>query len=440
MRYFYLTILILTQSVIHAAIFPNLKTNVLETWNEDDKTRTDVQKAMRHFQNNKGENIQQKNLIQNKELKNDQNIDVYLDLLASKLAENDRRRASRKNFYGHPIFNELKNKRLRSLRRQRLSKDDLFGDSSTNTKERERGNKEMEEAWLLKKMQALNSSTIRGDVANMAAARPWAVPCGDPIQHDMPWGTCMVQTQCEPEYRIYRGDSFCGQTRFICCALQPTNYDLYHAIDISAAEAGTSYSTDSDDAYRDKVMGSREVSKKRDRRQRRNRKLDRAKRKKKMIKSIKRIIQEIKDILNKAYSNATTVRQKRTTRLQQLVYNMKKQFRLDRKAVISAHHAELKDKDEAFQAKLNGVRGLNNAYMTNDTFRSIIINGTVDKEKLRSVLQQYPQLQEYMKAERRVDGGDADTESDEAVDLKLKLTDSKPAMDEYDLEYGMIYF
>ncbi|XP_022818008.1 uncharacterized protein LOC111350608 [Spodoptera litura] len=437
MRYFYLTILILLQSVIDAAIFPDLKSNGLETSYEDYKTNPGLQKTMRHFQNEKDDNVQEN--IQMKHMKNDKNLNVYMDLLASKLAEYDHRGASRKHLNGHPIFNELENKRLRSLRRQRLTEDvDTSSDSSSRSRELKREMEERDEEWLLKKMQALNSSALRGDVANMAAARPWSVPCGDPIQHDMPWGTCMLNIQCEPEYRIYRGDSFCGKTKFVCCALQLTNYDLYKGLDLSAA--GTSFSTDSNEDYYNKILGSREIEHKKNRRERKQRKLDRAKRKKKMIKSIKRIVQEIKSILNKAYSNATNIRQKRTSRIRQMIYKMKEQFRLDRKAVITAHHSELKGKDLALQAKLNRIKNLNEEFMTNDTFRSIIINGTVDKEKLQAVLRQYPQLQEYMKAERRVDGGDADTESEETVAQKLKIEDANPKMEYYDVEYGMMYF
>ncbi|MFB9840646.1 hypothetical protein, partial [Actinoallomurus acaciae] len=108
---------------------------------------------------------------------------------------------------------------------------------SSSSRELQDWKDEWREHWIQKKYEAINSSMPAGDAVNMLAARPWGVPCGDPNQHDMPWGTCMLSLECDSELRIYRGDYFCGRTQFVCCGLQLTSYDMYQGFDVSFADS-----------------------------------------------------------------------------------------------------------------------------------------------------------------------------------------------------------
>ncbi|CAH2044632.1 unnamed protein product, partial [Iphiclides podalirius] len=277
---------------------------------------------------------------------------------------------------------------------------------------------EWKNIWLKKKLEALNSSVPSGDTVNMVAARPWGVPCGDPNQHDMPWGTCMLPMECEAEYRIYRGDLSCGRTQFVCCALQLTNYDMYQGFDLSFDQ--TSMETDTEEKkWRD--LSSREQRDKKRRKEKRKRKRDRLKRKRKIKKNIRKIIREMKKILNRSYRNGTTKRKRKTKQLKRFIKELKKQYRKDRQAVKDIHEMEMIKVDAGLMKKLNQIRLLNRNFVRNTTFRDIIVNGTMNKKQARMLMDAYPELEEYF-LKRRSGGG----RSPDGLD--------------YDIEYGYLYY
>lgn len=267
----------------------------------------------------------------------------------------------------------------------------------------------------------------------------------------MPWGSCMLAVECEPEYRIYRGDYFCGRTSYVCCALLVTNYDMYQGLDMSFE--GSSFQTDSNEKDRE---DNKKKDKKKRSSQKRKRKRERNKRKKKIQKSIKRIVKEIRSILNKAYRNGTSQRKKKTRELKRLIELMKRQYRKDRKAVVNVHESELVKIDEKLQAKLDKIKGVNENYMANDTFRDIVVNGTINKAKLRNFLRTHPELAELFKHRRtglnlkpgvleldsnsEMEGPNSEIEVPKSEIVKQKPKKRSHKMFDYDVEYGMLYY
>lgn len=248
------------------------------------------------------------------------------------------------------------------------------------------------------------------------------MPCGDPNQHDMPWGTCMLPMECEAEYRIYRGDFSCGRTTFVCCALQLSTYDMYGGFDISFQES--SLETDSEEK-RVRDANSRERRERKKKREKQKRKRDRDKRKRKIKKNIQNIIKEIRKILDRAYKNGTAMRKKKTKQLKRFIKELKKQYRKDRQSVKDIHEMEIIKVDAALMKKLNQIRMLNRNFMQNATFRDIVINGTMTKKQARMLLESYPDLEGYM-TRRAASAGPAQAPADSPAD--------------YDLEYGYLYY
>lgn len=243
------------------------------------------------------------------------------------------------------------------------------------------------------------------------------MPCGDPNQHDMPWGTCMLAVECESEYRIYRGDYFCGRTQYVCCALQMTNYDLYQGIDASFDEK--SLSTDSRE-----LKSSNEDKKKKSKKRKRKRRKEREKRKKRIKKNIKKIVREIKKILDRHYRNGTKQRKRKTKQLKKFVTHMKKQYKKERQAITNIHEEELIKIDIKVMTRLQQIKEVNHNFMKNSTFRDIIVNGTATKQGARMLVEAYPELQSYFNLRRSGSG------------LKAPSKDYL----EYDVEYGYLYY
>ncbi|XP_022818081.1 uncharacterized protein LOC111350671 [Spodoptera litura] len=262
---------------------------------------------------------------------------------------------------------------------------------------------EFNDHWMQKKFEALNSTQPRGDVINMVAARPWGVSCGDPDQHDLPWGSCTLPGECEPEYRIYRGDYACGRTSFVCCTLLMTNYDLYQGLDISMEVSGSSTDSVEEKERNAKVIGHRKrkmerMLVKRKRRQRKRLVRDNA----------KRIVVAFKKILNSAYRNRSAESRKRTRQLLQLIKKMKKEFMNDRTDLVKLHHYDILKMDEMLQAKLNQLPFVNTAFMINDTYRKIVTNEKIDREKLVQFLRSKPlkYFMKFFKNKRKLKSGE----------------------------------
>lgn len=228
----------------------------------------------------------------------------------------------------------------------------------------------------------------------------------------------MLPMECEPEYRIYRGDYFCGRTKFICCALQVTNYDLYAGFDVSFADSDLD--TDSDEK-KNRERSSKERKRRRKRRDRKRRLRERNKRKRKIKKTIRRIVREIRKILNRSFRNGTTARKRKTKQLKKFIEDMKKQYIKERKAVQDIHETELIKIDAALQKRLNEIKSMNQQYIKNATFRDIVVNGTISKQNARMLVAAYPELADM---------------------LDTRRSGSRKQKDylDYDIEYGYLYY
>lgn len=196
---------------------------------------------------------------------------------------------------------------------------------------------------------------------------------------------------------------------------------MYQGFDVSFADSGVS--TDSEEK-RNRGKGSKEKNRRRKKRERRRRKRDRLRRKRKIKKNIRKIIREIRKILNRAYRNGTTARKKRTKQLKKFIKELKKKYKKDRNSVKDIHEEDLIKLDAALQKRLNQFRDVNQDFLKNSTFRDIVVNGTMNKQGARMLLQAYPDLAVYLADKTRRNArrtGDA-------------------ADHDYDVEYGMLYY
>ncbi|XP_047536960.1 uncharacterized protein LOC125070972 [Vanessa atalanta] len=319
----------------------------------------------------------------------------------------------------HYLRNSVRNYvKKRSQYDGRRAKDTDTSDTASSSIEIKNWKDEWKEHWLHKKLEAINSSIPKGDTVNIVAARPWGVPCGDPNQHDAPWGSCMLPMECEAEYRIYRGDYFCGRTKFICCALQITTYDMYAGFDVSFADS--SLATDSEEK-KNRERGSKERKRRKRIRDRKRRLRDRNKRKRKIKRTIRKIIREIRKVLNRSFRNGTTARKRKTKQLKKFIKEMKKRYIKDRKAVQDIHEIELTKIDAGLLNRLNEIKGMNQQYVKNATFRNIVVNGTISRQNQKILVEAYPDLMNMLNTRRR-----------ESVKPKDYL--------DYDIEYGYLYY
>ncbi|XP_053613953.1 uncharacterized protein LOC128677265 [Plodia interpunctella] len=322
-----------------------------------------------------------------------------------------------------PVLNFV-NARKSSDKKEKGKKDESAPASSSSSLELRDWKDEWREHWIVKKFEAINNTDFQpGDTVNMAAARPWGVPCGDPGQHDMPWGTCMLPMECDSEYRIYRGDFNCGRTQFVCCALQLTVYDMYQGFDLSFEDSALR--TDSDEKKAGGKKGSAEDNKKTKKRDKRKRQAARKKRKREIKRLIRKIQKEIRRIINKQDRNASQQRKRKTKQLKKFIEMLKAQYRHDRKAVQDIHEHEMVKIDDALKVRLHEISMMNQNFVNNATFRDIVVNGTLNRQSARMLVEAYPELQPYVH-----------------VNVRRRSGVSRPVRDylDYDVEYGMLYY
>ncbi|XP_063539409.1 uncharacterized protein LOC134748551 [Cydia strobilella] len=275
---------------------------------------------------------------------------------------------------------------------------DSLSDSGSSSREFKDWKKEWQDMWKNIKVETKNFSTrVEGDVVNMVAARPWGVPCGDPSQHDMPWGSCVLPAECNAEYRIYKGDYFCGRTQWVCCSLNFHTYDLYQGLSVSLEESSMEIDS-AVERERAKKKTSKERRKRTDRRRKRRKRL-REERKRKIKRAIARIIKEVRRILDRAYKNGSKIRKKKTNTMKKFIKFLKRQYKLDRESAKDIHEMQMMEVDQAFMDKLNQIKELNSDFMTNDTFRNIIVNKTVTLRGAKMLVEAYPELQGFLPKE-----------------------------------------
>ncbi|XP_053613938.1 uncharacterized protein LOC128677256 [Plodia interpunctella] len=323
-----------------------------------------------------------------------------------------------------PVLNFLNARKSSDHKKEHGKKDESAPASSSSSLELRDWKDEWREHWIIKKFEAINNTDFQpGDTVNMAAARPWGVPCGDPGQHDMPWGTCMLPMECDSEYRIYRGDFNCGRTQFVCCALQLTVYDMYQGFDLSFEDSALR--TDSDEKKAGGKKGSAEDNKKTKKRDKRKRQAARKKRKRQIKRLIRKIQKEIRRIINKQDRNASQQRKRKTKQLKKFIEMLKAQYRHDRKAVQDIHEHEMVKIDDALKVRLHEISMMNQNFVNNATFRDIVVNGTLNRQSARMLVEAYPELQPYVH-----------------VNVRRRSGVSRPVRDylDYDVEYGMLYY
>ncbi|XP_030033598.2 uncharacterized protein LOC115449845 [Manduca sexta] len=419
----HLFILIFYISRIQSSIYTDIKENVLSflqraiDQNDEEeyiKPRTYQSENKRYFniqRDLKDAKIAKDKAKVLKKLKNqEENIKIKHELA---IPDHQEIKIAKEHYHMDPVLNLFKRRSDKDLRRKAVDSDD-----SSSSLELKPWKDEWREHWIQKKFEAVNASAHRGETVNMVAARPWGVPCGDPNQHDMPWGTCMLPMECEPEYRIYRGDYFCGRTQFVCCAIQQSTYDMYQGFDVSFADS--SLSTDSDEK-KNRGKGSRERRQHKKRRDKRKRRRERHKRKRNIKRNIRKIVKEIRKILSRTYRNGTSERKRKTRQLKRFIKELKKQYRKDRQAVKDIHETELIKVDAALQKRLDHIMELNHNFIRNSTFRDIVVNGTITRQGARMLVQAYPELSSYFNMRRR---GNEERPRDYL---------------EYNVDYGMVY-
>lgn len=228
----------------------------------------------------------------------------------------------------------------------------------------------------------------------------------------------MLSMECEPEFRIYRGDFYCGRTSFVCCALEVTSYDMYQGFDVSFEDKSLSSDTE-EMKHRDDA----DTKKKDFHKDKKKRKNARTKRKKKIKRNIKRIVKEINKILNKIYQNASKQRKTKSKQMKKLIQKLKKEYKKDRLAVKDLHEEYMIKIDAALMMKIHQIKDLNKNFMNNSTFASIVVNGTMSKAGARMLIQAYPELSTYITEARRTSNGN----------------NTADYLD-YDVEYGFLYY
>jgi hypothetical protein len=233
----------------------------------------------------------------------------------------------------------------------------------------------------------------------------------------MPWGTCMLPMECEAEYRIYRGDYFCGRTQFICCGVLVTSYDMYQGFDVSFEDSNLL--TDSEEKkYRE--IGSKERMRRQRLKNRKKRRRERMKRKRKIKRAIRKIETEIRKVLSKTFWNRTHQSKKKTKELKKFIKNLKVEYKMGLQSLKEIHMNEMVKIDNALQTKLEQIRGMNREFHANNTYREIIVNGTVNPKVVRMLVDAYPDLA------KMVDGRKSNPQGNKPKD--------------YDIEYGVLYY
>ncbi|XP_041969370.1 glutamic acid-rich protein-like [Aricia agestis] len=218
---------------------------------------------------------------------------------------------------------------------------------------------EFRELHEQKKKEAFQAGSVETDEVNMVAARPAGVPCGDPDQHDMPWGNCMRPEKCPPEYRIYRGDYACGYTTYVCCALQLTGDDTIVPLD---ASFGSDFEEDEKKkvAKKKKHSSSKKSRKLQDRRRREE---ERKKRKKRMERIIKRITRRIK----KAFKGDSKVRKRKTREFKKFLKRLKRKYDESRLLVRDRHREVLNKTDREREERLKEIYKKNKEFIRDVT-------------------------------------------------------------------------
>ncbi|CAB3248767.1 unnamed protein product [Arctia plantaginis] len=229
------------------------------------------------------------------------------------------------------------------------------------------------------------------DKVHMMAARPWSAPCGDPHQHDWAWGSCTLAAQCDGEYRIYRGDLYCGRSALVCCSVLYTTHDLYQGLDISFTDT----ETDSSGEKRKIDLGSVRLKRKKKHDDRIRRKRRRKRAKWLIKKKIRKVVHHLRKILNRAFRNVTSDRKRKMEALIKLIKHLRNKFHDERRIAIKKVHGDIEDVHGDLTKTLIQLDSVNAHFLINETFREFLRRYNISSKELRSLDSVNPKLLEY---------------------------------------------
>ncbi|XP_075983025.1 uncharacterized protein LOC142981194 [Anticarsia gemmatalis] len=277
------------------------------------------------------------------------------------------------------------------------SHDDSYRDSSTSAELaqwREDFQKDLKKRKADVLESLLNGTGGRPlrNTLNMAVARPWGIPCGDPNVHDQPWGTCLLPMQCEAEYRIYGGDRSCKYTQFICCLVQETQHDMSEDFDTVDETSGSS---DTEEKRRER-LGSKEMRRRKRARRKYRRIKERQISKTKIKKLIRNIGRQIDKILVSTYRGYQKVKPMREIMVHKYIKDLKRQFKMDRKIILNLHQRDVNKMIHQVRNKFGNIKKIDFNEVMNGTFKELLNRASLTKDGLRMLNDSYPELAEYL--------------------------------------------
>lgn len=264
---------------------------------------------------------------------------------------------------------------------------------------------------------------------------PWGIDCGDPNQHDVPWGKCVLSVQCDAESRVYRGDSFCGRTSFVCCAvmLTDTEWDNAPLDNLSFEDSGLT--TDSQEKKETAAKKS----------QIKQHRIDTADikmrhKKKERIRNVKRMILKITSVmhrlLTKMFANNTRKRLKAIKKYRNIVKQLKEEYLNDKRQTLILHESFVQKVDENMYKSLQQVMDTNVKFVQNSTFAKIVSERKTNTDEEKMLLEAYPELEQAIRANHKAAAPEPQLEP-ETAPSRRSMPNNHFA---YDVEYGFLYY
>lgn len=223
-----------------------------------------------------------------------------------------------------------------------------------------------------------------------------------------------------------------------------TSYDLYQGLDLSLGH-DNSLTTDTEEQKHKNSHEEKIMERKKRRQQKKKRRRDNYQLKKKIKDSIQNIITEIRKLLQKSYRNGTSQRYLKTKEMVKFIKKMKEQYKKDRKTIVDAHELDMLKANLKLKDHLDKIYDVNENFLKNDTFRDIVVNGTVNREKLTQLQRTHPVLSLFFN-NRRMGGEGIDPEpkkikrrKEKNEEIPRNKKENRKVL-EYDLEYGMLYY
>lgn len=110
---------------------------------------------------------------------------------------------------------------------------------------------------------------------------------------------------------------------------------------------------------------------------------------------IRRVVGLIRKHLNRAFRNNTQKRAFATKNLKMLINAMKKKYIKNRHTALGLFETDRIRITTELSNRLSQIKVINQHFLTNDTFRELVVNGTMRKTVARQLLEKYPELVEF---------------------------------------------